>query len=128
MPGEVVKHSTKVPEVRRGDQVVVLTGKDAGKRGLVDRVVRPDRVVVVGVNVSKRHTKPRTIQGRNESAPQIQQGGILDKTMPLAISNVMVVCPSCGHPTRVRHAMLATGASVRVCARCGEPLAREAKA
>jgi large subunit ribosomal protein L24 len=127
MPGEVVKHVTKVPEIRKGDQVVVLTGKDAGKHGTVERVVRPDHVIVMGINVSKRHTKPRTIQGRTESAPQIQQGGILDKTMPLAISNVMIVCPSCGQPTRVRHAALATGSSVRVCARCGEPLAREVK-
>ncbi|MDA8202025.1 MAG: 50S ribosomal protein L24 [Chloroflexi bacterium] len=116
-----------MPEIRRGDQVLVLTGKDAGKRGTVDRVVRPDHVIVGGVNVSKRHTKPRTLQGRNESAPQIQQGGILDKTMPLPISNVMVVCPSCGQPTRVRHTALANGKSVRVCARCGEPLAREVK-
>ena len=127
MPGEVVKHVTKVPEIRRGDQVVVLTGKDAGKRGTVDRLVRPNRVVVGGVNVAKRHTKPRTMQGRTESAPQIQQGGILDKTMPLPASNVMVVCPSCGQPTRVRHAALATGTSVRVCVRCGEPLGREVR-
>ncbi len=125
--GEVAKRVTKVPEIRKGDQVVVLTGKDAGKRGTVDHVVRPDHVVVGGVNVSKRHTKPRTIQGRTESAPQIQQGGILDKTMPLPVSNVMVVCPSCGQPTRVRHTALANGRSVRVCARCGEPLAREVK-
>ena len=125
--GEVVKHVTKVPEIRRGDQVLVLTGKDAGKRGTVDRVVRPDHVIVGGINVAKRHTKPRTLQGRNESAPQIQQGGILDKTMPVAIGNVMVVCPSCGQPTRVRHAALANGRSVRVCARCGEPLTREVK-
>ena len=128
MPGEVEKRVTKVPEIRRGDQVLVLSGKDAGKRGTVNAVVRPDRVIVEGVNVSKRHTKPRTVQGRNESAPTVQQGGILDKTMPLHISNVMVVCPSCGQPTRVRHAALATGKSVRVCGRCGEPLAREVRA
>ena len=128
MPGEVEKRVTKVPEVRKGDQVLVLTGKDAGKRGTVDRIVRPDRVIVEGINVSKRHTKPRTVQGRNDNAPRVQQGGILDKTMPLHVSNVMVVCPSCGQPTRIRHAALATGTCVRVCARCGQPLAREVKA
>ncbi len=128
MPGEVEKRVTKVPEIRKGDVVLVLTGKDAGKRGTVNQVVRPDRVIVEGVNIARRHTKPRTVQGRNESAPRVQQGGILDKTMPLHISNVMVVCPSCGQPTRVRHTPLATGTSVRVCARCGEPLTREVKA
>ena len=51
MPGEVVKHVTKVPELRKGDQVVVLTGKDAGKHGTVERVVRPDHVIVMGINV-----------------------------------------------------------------------------
>jgi len=119
---------TKVPELRKGDQVLVLTGKDAGKRGVVDRILRPDRVVVEGINVAKRHTKPRRVQGRSENMPRIQQGGILDKAMPVRMSNVMVVCPSCGQPTRVRHSTLATGSSVRVCARCGEPLTREVSA
>ncbi len=119
---------TKVPELRKGDQVLVLTGKDAGKRGVVDRIVRPDRVVVEGINVAKRHTKPRRVQGRSENMPRVQQGGILDKAMPVRMSNVMVVCPSCGQPTRVRHSELATGKSVRVCARCGEPLTREVSA
>ena len=119
---------TKVPEIRKGDQVLVLTGKDAGKKGTVDRIVRPDRVVIDGVNVAKRHTKPRTVQGRNEAAPRVQQGGILDLAQPIRMSNVMIVCPACGRPTRVRHAALATGKSVRVCAHCGEPLTREARA
>jgi large subunit ribosomal protein L24 len=119
---------TKVPEIRKGDQVVVLTGKDAGKKGTVDRVVRPDRVVVDGINVAKRHTKPRRVQGRNESAPRVQQGGILDLALPMRMSNVMIVCPACGRPTRVRHSVLATGKSVRVCLHCGEPLTREARA
>ncbi|HEX5467239.1 MAG TPA: 50S ribosomal protein L24 [Candidatus Limnocylindrales bacterium] len=119
---------TKVPEIRKGDEVVVLTGKDAGKRGVIDRVVRPDRVVVGGVNVSKRHTKPRARQGRTEATPRVQQGGILDKTMPLHVSNVMVVCPGCGRPTRVRHDRMASGKSIRVCTHCGAPLTREAEA
>ena len=119
---------TKVPEIRKGDQVVVLSGKDAGKKGTVDRVVRPDRVVIDGINVAKRHTKPRRVQGRNESAPRIQQGGILDLAQPIRVSNVMIVCPACGRPTRVRHSMLATSKSVRVCLHCGEPLTREARA
>jgi large subunit ribosomal protein L24 len=119
--------ATKVPEVRRGDEVVVLTGKDAGKRGTVERVVRPDRVVVGGLNMAKRHTKPRARQGRTEAAPTVQQGGILDKTMPLHVSNVMVICPSCSRPTRVGHSDPESGKSVRVCGHCGSPLAREVR-
>ena len=124
----VVARTTKVPEVRRGDEVVVLTGKDAGKRGTVERLVRPDRLVVGGLNMAKRSTKPRARQGRTEAAPRVQQGGILDKPMPLHISNVMVVCPSCSRPTRVKHDRPEVGKSVRVCGHCGSPLAREAKA
>ena len=124
----VQPRTTKVPEIRRGDEVVVLSGKDAGKRGTVARLVRPNRVVVDGVNVAKRHTKPRARQGRTEAAPRVQQGGILDKTMPLHASNVMVVCPSCSLPTRIRHARPESGKSVRVCAQCGASLTRETKA
>ena len=124
----VTPRGTRVPDVRKGDEVLLLTGKDAGKKGIVDRVVRPDRVVVEGLNIAKRHTKPRRIQGRNEAAPRIQQGGILDLAQPVRIGNVMIVCPACGQPTRVRHAKLATGKSARVCGRCAEPLNREVKA
>lgn len=122
------RRATKVAEIRKGDEVLVLTGKDAGKRGIVERLVRPDRVVVGGINMAKRHTKPRARQGRTESAPRVQQGGILDKTMPLDISNVMVVCPACSRPTRIRHDRPEAGKSVRVCSHCGAPLTREASA
>ena len=123
MPRVATPRTTKVPEIRRGDEVLVLTGKDAGKRGTVDRVIAPDRVVVEGINMAKRHTKPRARQGRNDRAPRVQQGGIIDIARPLHASNVMIVCPSCSRPTRVTHA--ASGPrSVRVCRHCGEPLAR----
>jgi large subunit ribosomal protein L24 len=125
---EVAARTTKVPEIRAGDEVVVLVGKDAGKRGTVERLVRPNRVVVSGVNVAKRHTKPRAQQGRTEAAPRVQQGGILDKTMPLDLSNVMLVCPSCGRPTRIKHSVPEAGRSIRICGHCGQPLVREAKA
>ena len=120
--------TTKVPELRRGDEVLVLTGKDAGKRGTIERVVRPDRVVVGGVNIAKRHTKPRTRQGRNDRAPRVQQGGILEIAQPLRMSNVMLICPSCSRPTRIRHELPESGRTVRVCVHCGQPVAREVKA
>jgi large subunit ribosomal protein L24 len=144
--------ATKVPDIRKGDEVLILTGKDAGKRGTVDRVVRnaatmvktrdaaaagggtwkrisphPARVVVEGLNLSKRHTKPSRTQGRNDRAPRVQQGGIIPIAQPLAVSNVMIVCPNCHNPTRVRHERTSAGESVRVCNRCGEGLSREAK-
>ncbi len=116
--------ATRIPDLRKGDEVLVLTGKDAGKRGTVDRMVDARKAVVEGLNVSKRHTKPRPRQGRTERQPRIQQGGILDIAQPLHISNLMIVCQSCHLPTRVRHATAADGRSVRVCRRCGESLTR----
>ena len=131
----------KVPEIRKGDTVVVLAGKDAGKRGTVERVVRRTAapssarsvyrrgsraggtfVVVEGLNVAKRHTKARQTQGRTDRAPKIQQGGILDLAQPLDISKVMLVCPSCKEPTRVRHTVLDDGRRVRVCSHCGKAI------
>ena len=122
---EEARRTPRVPDIRKGDQVLLLNGKDAGKRGTIDRVVRPDRVVVDGLNIAKRHTKPRQSQGRNDRTPRIQQGGILEVARPLHVSNVMIVCPSCGLPTRVRHTRLANGSTVRACVRCGETLNRE---
>ena len=131
----------KVPEIRKGDTVIVLAGKDAGKRGTVDRVIRRQAspssarsvfrrgsaaggvsVVVEGLNIAKRHTKPRQTAGTNDRVPKIQQGGILDIAQPLPISRVMLVCSSCGKPTRIAHATLDTGRRVRVCRHCGEQL------
>ncbi len=81
--------------VRKGDQVVVLVGKDKGKRGEVLEVDKEKmRVVVDGVNIVKRHQKPQP--------PAIPQGGIIEKAMAIHISNVMVVSPADGKPTRVR--------------------------
>jgi large subunit ribosomal protein L24 len=137
-----------VPDIRKGDQVVVMSGKDAGKRGTVDRVVRNaqgfkktvekhgsgwqrisplvgTQVVVEGVNIAKRHTKPRARQGRNDRQPRIQQGGIIELAQPMPASRVQIICPNCGKPTRVRHALNAEGRSTRICTQCGENLTRE---
>jgi large subunit ribosomal protein L24 len=131
----------KVPEIRTGDTVVVLAGKDAGKRGTVERVIRRQAspssarsvfrrgsaaggvsVVVEGLNIAKRHTKPRQTAGTSDRVPKIQQGGILDIAQPLPISRVMLVCSNCGKPTRIAHATLDTGRRVRVCRHCGEQM------
>jgi large subunit ribosomal protein L24 len=131
----------KVPEIRKGDTVVVLAGKDAGKRGMVERVIRRQAapsaarsvfrrgssaggvsVVVEGLNIAKRHTKPRQTAGTNDRVPKMQQGGILEIAQPVPISRVMLVCSSCGKPTRIAHATLDTGRRVRVCRHCGEQM------
>ena len=83
---------------------------------------RPISVVVEGLNIAKRHTKPRQTQGRTDRAPKVQQGGILDIAQPLDVSKVMLVCPSCKEPTRVRHTVLDDGRRVRVCSHCGKAI------
>lgn len=105
--------------VKKGDTVLVLAGKDRGKRGTVERVEHTKRglgIVVPGINVAKKHQRPRN---------QTQQAGILDVPMPLHVSNVMVVCPNCDKPTRVAHSHIESGdrvRRVRVCKHCGEQL------
>ena len=83
-------------------------------------------VVVEGLNIAKRHTKPRQSAGTNDRVPKMQQGGILEIAQPLPVSRVMLVCSNCGKPTRIAHATLETGRRVRVCRHCGEQM--EAKA
>ena len=87
--------------VRKGDQVVVIAGKEKGKRGRVLRLVTDKaRVVIERVNMVKRHTKQRSAQ---------QPGGIIEKEASVHISSVMLVCPKCGKPTRTRTGKLSSG-------------------
>jgi large subunit ribosomal protein L24 len=97
--------------IRKNDNVVVTTGKDRGKRGRVMRVV-PDknRVIVEGVNMIKRHTKPN---------PQRNvKGGVVEREAGLHASNVQLVCPECGKPTRIGKKILGDGRKVRICRKC----------
>jgi large subunit ribosomal protein L24 len=90
-------------KVKKGDLVQVLAGKDRGKQGRVIEA-RPSerRVIVENLNVAKRHTKPRPIKDASRmGGTQIIPGGIIEKPAPIPVSNVMVVCPVCGNPTRV---------------------------
>lgn len=101
-------------QIKKGDIVLVVTGKDAGKKGKVLRVLpRDNRLVVEGVNRVKKHQRP------NQSVPQ---GGILNIEAPLNISNVMVVCNKCNKPTRLGNKILENKEKVRVCKKCGEIL------
>ena len=117
----------KVPEIRTGDTVVVLHGKDAGKRGKVEKVLRnlgskhkaagawrgassrPLAILISGVNIAKRHQKARPHMSQSTQT-MAQQGGIVDKPMPIDVSNVMI----------------GSGQSVRVCGHCREQLEADA--
>ena len=79
-------------------------------------------VVVEGLNIAKRHTKPRQSSSATDRMPKIQQGGILEIAQPIPIGKVMVICSSCSKPTRIAHATLDNGRRVRVCRHCGEQL------
>lgn len=96
--------------VKKGDMVMVITGKDAGKKGKVLEVFpKKGRVVIEKINIVKRHTKP------TQSLPQ---GGILEKEAPIASSNVMLYCTECNSVTRVSMKETEAG-KVRVCKKCG---------
>ncbi len=97
--------------IKKGDTVIVLSGKDKGKQGKVLEVQPKDKKVIVEkVNIVSRHTKPRQ---------QGDQGGIIKKEAPLYVCKVQRVCPKCGKPTRPAHKLLADGKKVRVCKKCG---------
>lgn len=99
-------------KVRKSDQVLVTRGRDRGERGEIAEVLpKVRKVIVEGVNVRKRHTKPR--------APG-QPSGIIEFNAPLPVSNVMLICPKCDRPTRVGTTVLADGGKVRTCKHCGE--------
>ena len=101
-------------KIRKGDQVIVLTGRDKGKRGTVTQRVDEDRVVVDGVNVVKKHVKPNPMKGST--------GGIVDKTMPINQSNVAIFNPATAKADRVGVKLLADGKKVRVFKSSGEEI------
>jgi len=100
-------------KLRKGDEVVVLSGKDIGKRGTITLVIpERDKVIVTataGINVVKRHQKPRGAT---------MQGGIIDKEMPIHVSNVALWCKECG-ATRIGYRFGDDGAKHRICRKCG---------
>jgi large subunit ribosomal protein L24 len=116
-----VKQKEKKPlhlaklNIKKGDTVLIITGKDRGKEGTVSRAMpQVNKVIVEGLNVVKKHIRP---QG------QTRQGGVIDKAMPIHVSNVMLKCTECGEPTRVGHDRRPLGTdqklrSVRVCKKC----------
>ncbi|MDP7542236.1 MAG: 50S ribosomal protein L24 [Acidimicrobiales bacterium] len=101
-------------KIHKGDKVRVLTGKDRGKEGVVSRALpADDKVIIEGVNLAKRHQKP---------TKATMQGGIIDKAMPIDVSNVAVLSPADDKPTRVGYRLTDDGTKVRVCRRTGVDL------
>ena len=97
--------------IRKNDNVVVITGKDRGKRGRVLQLVpAKNRLIVEGVNIIKRHTRPNPRQN--------VKGGVVEREAPLHASNVQLVCPECGAPTRIGKRLLGDGRKVRICRKC----------
>lgn len=104
--------------IKKGDTVLIITGKDKGKQGTVSRAMpQINKVVVEGLNMVKKHVKP---QG------QTAQGGVIDKAMPIQVSNTMLICSECKQPTRVAHERRVINEkerSVRVCKKCHKVIA-----
>src|SRR6266496_1345056 len=106
--------------LRKNDSVLIITGKDRGKRGRVLKVVpENNRLVVEGVNMIKRHTKPNP--GKNI------KGGIIEREASVHASNVQLVCPECGVQTRIGHKILGDGRKVRICRECATSKASRRK-
>ncbi|OUM95106.1 MAG: 50S ribosomal protein L24 [Thermobacillus sp. ZCTH02-B1] len=98
--------------VKKDDMVIVITGKDKGKKGrVIAAFPRENRVLVEGVNIVKKHTRP---------SPKNPQGGIIEQEAPIHVSNVMHIDPKTGKPTRIGYKILENGKKVRYAKRSGE--------
>ncbi len=101
--------------IKKGDTVLIITGKDRGKQGTVSRALpQVSKVVIEGLNIAKKHVRP---QG------QTRQGGVIEKAMPIHVSNTMLICTECGQATRVGHERRPMGHDqkirvVRICKKC----------
>jgi len=101
-------------KIRKNDTVIILAGKDRGKRGKIRRALpKEDRVLVEGLNMIKRHSRARRAA---------RQAGIIELEAPIHVSNVKLLCNKCGKPTRVGFRFLEDGKKVRICHSCGEVL------
>ncbi len=99
-------------KIRKDDTVLVIAGKDKGKKGKVRRALPEEsRVIVDGVNTVKRHMRPRGT---------VRQAGIIEREAPIHISNVMLICSKCNHPTRIGFRLLEDGKKIRICRHCNE--------
>lgn len=100
-------------KIKKGDLVLITTGKDKGKRGKIEKVFpKGDCVLIAGLNIYKKHLKKRD---------EKTTGGIIDFSRPIPISNIAVICPKCNKPTKIGYNQTKTE-KVRICRKCQEPL------
>lgn len=105
-------------KVKKGDEVIVITGKYKGKKGKIFKVFpEKNKIVVSGINLVKKHTKPT----------QVSEGGIITKELPVDISNVAHVDPKTGNPTKIAFKFLEDGSKVRIAKKSGEIIGKEGK-
>ncbi len=98
--------------IKAKDQVIVIKGREKGKKGKVLKVIPSlGKVLIEKINMVKKHTR---------ATKKLPQGGIIEKESPLAIANVMLICPKCSKPTRIGKRLLADGSRARICKKCGE--------
>lgn len=101
-------------KIRKEDNVLVIAGKDKGKKGRVRFVYpRDNRVLIEGVNMIKTHSRARQ---------QVRQGGLIEREAPISISNVMLICTRCNKPVRIGFRILEDGRKVRICRLCKEAI------
>ena len=113
---KILKPHKAKAHIRKGDKVIVITGRDKGKIGKVLQVFpRKQRAIVEGVNIVKRHMKPTPYT----------EGGIVEKPAPIHISNLMILCPKCNRGVKIRRKFLEDGTKVRICRKCGEIIEAE---
>ena len=100
--------------LKKGDEVVILSGRDRGRRGKIQRVLAHEgKVIIEGLNLAKKHAKP------TKASPQ---GGVIDTAAPVPTGKVMLVCKGCNKPTRVRREEAVDGEMVRTCRECGRAI------
>ena len=100
--------------LKKGDEVIILSGRDRGRRGKIQRVLsREGKVIIEGLNLAKKHAKP------TKTNPQ---GGVIDKVIPMPAGKVMLVCSGCNQPTRLRREAAVDGELVRICRQCGRTI------
>lgn len=101
-------------DIKKGDTIRVLCGKDRGKTGKVLAALpREGKVVIEGINIAKKATRP---------SRKVRQTGIVERPVPLNVSNVMLICPQCARPTRIRREIRPDMGKVRLCRKCNEPV------
>ncbi len=100
-------------KIKKGDTVLVITGKDKGKTGKVEKALpKENKIIVTGINIRKKHVRP---------SRKYPQGGIIEFPAPLDVSNVMLLCPRCSKPTRVKYRG-EKKEKERICAKCGQAI------